>query len=448
MKRSPQHAFEPEEVMAYLDGELEAREASALAGHLEHCEECRAVAAHLRQVSERMLDLQVEPCPATLSSSRLLSTSAENAAKTGDGRRHRLAGFARKLVPQSPIGWAAVFGTVAIVIISATVVVSRLKTPLRETDYATGLYSSPVYVSKPELTLPGSALPNRRAAGDGSGAQGVVGGVLGGTESGVSGRPLANREVGSLLKLEPGVAGGGQGGGIQAPEVRGPMIVQTASIAILAGNYEQASGAIQPLTAARGGYVQDMTAETRTGEARSVSATLRVPEKRLDEFVGDLRKLGHVEEETRSNQEVTDQYIDLTARLKAARATEQRILQLLATRTGKLSDVLEAEQELERVRGEIESMDGQRVRMEHEVSYATVKVQLNEEYRAQLNAGASSTGRQIRNSAVEGFRNLEDGVVSLLLFVFAYGPSILFWLALLGTPAWFAWRHYRGPKAD
>jgi len=155
-----------------------------------------------------------------------------------------------------------------------------------------------------------------------------------------------------------------------------------------------------------------------------------------------------VEEETRSNQEVTDQYIDLTARLKAARATEQRILQLLATRTGKLSDVLEAEQELERVRGEIESMDGQRVRMEHEVSYATVKVQLNEEYRAQLNAGASSTGRQIRNSAVEGFRNLEDGVVSLLLFVFAYGPSILFWLALLGTPAWFAWRHYRGPKAD
>ena len=66
MKRSTPHAFEPEEIMAYLDGELAAQQAAALASHLEHCRECVVLAIRLRQTSERMLDFQVEPCPAKL----------------------------------------------------------------------------------------------------------------------------------------------------------------------------------------------------------------------------------------------------------------------------------------------------------------------------------------------------------------------------------------------
>ncbi|HTS13871.1 MAG TPA: DUF4349 domain-containing protein [Candidatus Limnocylindrales bacterium] len=434
MKRSPQHAFEPEEVMAYLDGELDAQQASALASHLEHCSECQALAAQLRQVSERMLDLEVEACPATVNLAQLLSRETSELPKkvneTGAGGKPRLRGVARRLVPQSPLGWAAGFGTVAIVAIAAIVVVGRFKPAALPSQQDVAF----VYEVKPGSTTPGRARTRRAGGGGGGGGE---------DHSWVA----PNAEGLSTLLSAPPPPPPGNGKRVEGPEIRGPMIVQTAAITILANNYDQSSSALQPLTVARGGYVQDMTANTRTREARSVSATLRVPEKQLDGFLGDLRKLGHVEEETRSNQEVTDQYIDLTARLKAARATEQRILELLATRTGKLSDVLEAEQELERVRGEIESMDGERVHMEHEVSYATVKVQLNEEYRAELNGGAVSTGRQIRNSAVEGFRNLEDGAVALILFGFEYGPSILFWLALLGVPAWLGWWWYRRHSA-
>ena len=237
-----------------------------------------------------------------------------------------------------------------------------------------------------------------------------------------------------------------QAGQIEAPESRGPMIVETASITILATNYDQASGAIQRVTAQHGGYIQDMTADTRTGIARSVSATLRVPEKQLEAFLVDLRELGHVEQETRNNQEITGQYMDLTARLKTARATERRITELLESRTGKLSDVLDAERELARIRGEIEITEGQRANMQHQVSYATVQVQLNEEYREQLSARTYSTGTRVRNSLVNGFRNLAGGVVALVIFLFAYGPSILFWSALFGVPGWFVWRHYRRPR--
>ena len=61
MERSTQHAFEPEEVMAYLDGELEPRRATALAAHLQHCAACQEVAQGFRALSEKMLEFEVEP---------------------------------------------------------------------------------------------------------------------------------------------------------------------------------------------------------------------------------------------------------------------------------------------------------------------------------------------------------------------------------------------------
>jgi hypothetical protein len=230
---------------------------------------------------------------------------------------------------------------------------------------------------------------------------------------------------------------------LKAPENVGPMIVQTASLNILATNYDQASAAIDKLAAAHGGYVEKLDAKAQTGNARELTASLRIPTKHLDGFLADVRKLGRVEEETRSNEEVSDQYVDLQARLKSARATEQRLIELLGTRTGKLQDVLEAERELARVRGEIESMQGQSTILLHRVNYATVQVDLSEEYRQVLGSGPVSTGSKLRNALVEGFRNLQDGAVGLLVFLFAVGPSLLFWLAILLVPGWFAWRRFR-----
>lgn len=431
MKRLSQHAFEPEEIMAYLDGELAANEAAALANHLEHCSECQSVAAQLRQVSERMLELRVESCPTTLDGAALFGTNAKSPVRSETrraGAKYRIAGFARRLVPNSPLGWASVFGVLAILIVAAIVTLDQF--PSSVSTHATDMYArldiSPAYDKAVPQSNASSRIPSGQRSDDAGLMNGGVRGYAGGA---------------------PRAGGGGGGGGVSqngdVAAVPEPMIEQTASVTILASNYGQASKAVERITTQHGGYVQDLNADTETGSARSLSATLRVPEKQIESFLTDLGWLGHVEQESRSNEEITDQYIDLTARLRNARAEEQRVLEILKTRQGKLSDVLQAERELARVGGEIESMEGQRKYMEHEVSYATVQVQLNEVYRAQLNPGASSTSTRIRNSLVEGFRNLSDGLVSIVIFAFTYGPSILLWLALIGLPAWFGWRRFR-----
>ena len=156
-----------------------------------------------------------------------------------------------------------------------------------------------------------------------------------------------------------------------------------------------------------------------------------------------MKTVGRVVSESQSGQDVTSQYVDLQARLGNARNTEQRLTDLLRDRTGKLSDVLEVEQELDRVRGQIEQMEAERKTMAHQVSFATLNATITEDYKAQLEVVPPSTSTRLSNAAVDGYRSLVDGVVSLILFLLSTGPTLLLWGAILFFPARMVWRKIR-----
>jgi hypothetical protein len=433
MERNAQHAFDAEEVMAYLDGELEARRAAALAAHLVSCSECQEVVQGFCALSERMLSFEVErpsagmydTVLAALDSGKSSSVSTPHDVVDRKGWKWREFVFHRR-------AWAIV-GAVIVVAMLVIGIPHEFKTrPDLSVDRSVVSLEKAVPAARGRLPLfqqsdeYNSSLNKNGNAATRSGTN-VYQSAAEDDENGTAAPPPPPLPAGEELK---------------APENVGPMIVQTASLNILATNYDEASAAIEKLAAAHGGYVEKLDAKAQTGNARELSASLRIPTKQLDGFLADVRKLGHVEEENRSNEEVSNQYVDLQARLKSARATEQRLIELLATRTGKLQDVLEAERELARIRGEIESMQGQSALLVHRVNYATVQVDLNEEYRQVLGSGPVSTRTRVRNSLVEGFANLEEGAVALVVFVFAYGPSLLFWLAILLVPGWLAWRRF------
>jgi hypothetical protein len=405
MNRSLQHAFDAEQIMAYLDGELEPQRAAALAAHLAACGECQEVAKGFRAVSERMMNFEVESVTPqmgktvleALSSAGISRTTAQTGGYKKQGRLWRL------LSKPYVWGFAGAFVVLAILVIGIPIT-HRSNQAVRRT----------VALSRLDSTFQASSQTLEQKYTD------------------------QMEPSDTALPAPPSAT---SGGGLRAPETVGPMIVQTASLNIVAANYDQASAAVEKLAASHGGYVEKLTAKTQTGSARGLSAALRIPAKQLDGFLVDLRKLGHVEEESRENEEVSAQYVDLQARLKSARATEQRLIELLGARTGKLSDVLDAERELARIRSEIESMQGQNAILVHRVSYATVQVELSEEYRERLSTTSKQT--KIWNALVEGLGNLEDGVVAALVFLLAFGPSILLWSAVLALPGWLIWRRYR-----
>jgi len=111
--------------------------------------------------------------------------------------------------------------------------------------------------------------------------------------------------------------------------------------------------------------------------------------------------------------------------LSNARNTERRLTDLLRQRTGKLADILAVEKEIDSVRGEIERMEAEKKNLASRVYFATLNIKVMEDYKAQLQVVPGSTLTRFRNAAVEGYQSMVEGLVSVLLFLFTYGPSLL-----------------------
>ena len=91
-----------------------------------------------------------------------------------------------------------------------------------------------------------------------------------------------------------------------------------------------------------------------------------------------VRGLGELKNQTLGTEDVTKAYFDTDARLKNAHVMEQRLIDMLKTKTGKVSDLLQVEKELGRVREEIEKMQGELKYWDSQVQFATVTISLAE----------------------------------------------------------------------
>ena len=98
----------------------------------------------------------------------------------------------------------------------------------------------------------------------------------------------------------------------------------------------------------------------------------------LDQFLQRLRDLGTLKDQTISTQDVSKQYFDTSARLDNSRVMEQRLVEMLKKNTGKVSDLLQVERELGRVREDIEKMQGELKFMDAQVQFATITITLAE----------------------------------------------------------------------
>ncbi len=105
---------------------------------------------------------------------------------------------------------------------------------------------------------------------------------------------------------------------------------------------------------------------------------VKVLPENLDAFLLKLRGLGELKNQTLGTEDVTKQYFDTDSRLKNARVMEQRLIDILETKTGKVADLLEVERELGRVRAQIEEMQGALKYMDAQVAFATVTITLSE----------------------------------------------------------------------
>lgn len=424
-----EHSVAPEEVMAFLDGELSAADARAMAVHLAQCTECALVVEELRGTSRTLSQWGVPAVPGAVE--EVVSGKADGVTAQPK--------WVSSVVPHRG-KWFAIGGIGAAVVCLLLVSVQhRGSSPASfdRIDQYAQLQAAP----RPAPTVPPGALASREYAP----TRDQLGALDKRKQQAAMRESLvANGEMSVNLPPVAGVAG--MSGAIaqrDARNLRAPMIARTASLTIVVKNVESARTAMDAIVARHQGYPAMLTASTPESGARGVFGSLKVPAEEMNAAIGELRALGRVVNEAQSGEEVGQQHEDLMARLKTARETEERFQAILQQRTGKISDVLQVEENIARVRGDIESMEAAQRAMEHRVDFASVEVQLTEVYKAQLASPADSVSTRMHNAFVAGCHNATETLLGFVLFAEEYGPALVIWLAVLAIPVLLVWRRYR-----
>jgi hypothetical protein len=155
-------------------------------------------------------------------------------------------------------------------------------------------------------------------------------------------------------------------------------LVRNATAELEVVSFEEAIRRITAFAAEEKGYVSTTNSEKQANGKLRGEIVVKVLPDNLDQFLLKLRGLGDLKNQALTTEDVTKQYFDTESRLKNARLMEQRLIEILKTKSKDVADLLEVEKELGRVRGEIETMQGELKFMDSQVQFATVTIQLAE----------------------------------------------------------------------
>lgn len=168
------------------------------------------------------------------------------------------------------------------------------------------------------------------------------------------------------------------GGPIPPLDPSGAMLIRSGQASVEVRALDGAVTALRRTAGELGGFVANTSIVGGREEHRTATLEIRVPGARFDAVIAALGALGKVESVSASVQDVGDEYVDLGARAANARHMEARLVEMLAQRTGKLSEVLTVEQELRRVREEIERYEARLKWLERRTALSSISIALHE----------------------------------------------------------------------
>ena len=164
----------------------------------------------------------------------------------------------------------------------------------------------------------------------------------------------------------------------QSTAVANRKLIRNASVELEIASFDDVLQKITAFASEDGGFIATTSSNKQANGKLRGTVVVKVAPENLGRFLQKIRGLGELKNQTLGTEDVTKAYFDTDARLKNARVMEQRLIDMLKTKTGKVSDLLQVEKELGRVREEIEKMQGELKFWDSQVQFATVTISLAE----------------------------------------------------------------------
>ena len=221
-------------------------------------------------------------------------------------------------------------------------------------------------------------------------------------------------------------------------------IIRNADLTLEAASPEEAQQKITSIAEGKGGFVVESQQSSTTTQATvrdRVTMTLRVPAAKFNEALDEIRKAtSRVVIETVKGQDVTEEFIDVEARLKTKKALEAQFLEIMKQgRT--VEDALKVQTELSRVRGEIEQVEGRKRFLESQTSLSTIKLTIQTP--TAFSANSSGFVYQIGKSFSNGFEWALNFILGFITFIIAILPFMLLVVLPIYLVLRYLWRRYK-----
>ena len=218
-------------------------------------------------------------------------------------------------------------------------------------------------------------------------------------------------------------------------------IIRDANLTIESAAPQDVQRKISSIAESFGGFV--VTSESKQRESGEpgkqfleVNLVIRVPAAQFGAALDQIRTAGsRVVQEKVSGQDVTEEFIDLEARIKTQKALELQFLEIMK-QAHKVEDALEVQRQIADVRTEIEKLEGRKRFLENRASLSTITVNLLSPTAIVVNT--SGFGRSIREAVADGV----DVAIAIVLFLIRFVIVMIPIFLLLILPLWLVARFF------
>jgi len=157
-------------------------------------------------------------------------------------------------------------------------------------------------------------------------------------------------------------------------------LIRRVDLNVETENYDELMARLEEQTSRLGGYIEYREAyygSQYSSGSRSAHLQVRIPQDKLDEFIGRVKEAGNVTQENESVEDVTLAYVDLESHKRMLTTEQERLLELLE-KAATIEDIIVLESRLSDVRYQLESMEAQLRTYDNQIDYSTIDLYIEE----------------------------------------------------------------------
>jgi hypothetical protein len=249
-------------------------------------------------------------------------------------------------------------------------------------------------------------------------------------ESMSSPRMMSSPESASLMTKEVSSGPVSQGSD-QLTNISERKISKNAQLEIKVKSLDDSMNFITNKTNSYKGYIVSSSsyAPNTDYETKTANISLRVPSDSLDQFLIEIKTYAkETIHESIFTQDITEEYIDVKAKITSMESSEQRLTKLL-DKTESVNEIVEVEKELSRLRGEIDSLKGRFKFIENSVVTSLIHIYMEEIPNPVSISDPSWNTRDIALDAIKALSSFGQFIVSVIVFIFVFTPV---WILIAG----------------